>query len=130
MTPRTFAARAITLMLFAMSVESCGTLPSETNRRKPVAITFSRAEAINAFPGAYVSVLDTGGGIAEADLDRIFEVAFQGDRARTPGGGAGLGLAIAKGFVDAHQGELTVCNENGGARFTLRLPRERVEHGE
>jgi len=78
----------------------------------------------------YVSVLDTGGGVAEADLDRIFEVAFQADRARTPGSGAGLGLAIAKGFVDAHQGELTVCNENGGARFTLRLPREHVDHAE
>lgn len=74
----------------------------------------------------YVSVRDTGGGVPEADLDRIFEVAFQADRARTPGGGAGLGLAIAKGFVEAHDGELTVCNENGGARFTLRLPRERA----
>ena len=78
----------------------------------------------------YVSVLDTGGGVAAADLDRVFEVAFQADRARTPGAGAGLGLAIAKGFVDAHDGELTVCNENGGARFTLRLPRERVEQAE
>ena len=75
----------------------------------------------------YVSVRDTGGGVPEADLERIFEVAFQTDRARTPGGGAGLGLAIAKGFVDAHQGELTVCNENGGARFTLRLPRQRTK---
>jgi signal transduction histidine kinase len=75
----------------------------------------------------YVSVRDTGGGVPEADLERIFEVAFQTDPARTPGGGAGLGLAIAKGLVDAHRGELTVRNENGGAQFTLRLPRERAE---
>jgi signal transduction histidine kinase len=73
----------------------------------------------------FVSVLDSGGGVPEADLGRIFDVAFQVDRARTPGTGAGLGLAIAKGFVDAHHGELTVRNENGGARFTLRLPRRR-----
>jgi signal transduction histidine kinase len=58
-------------------------------------------------------------------IDRIFDVAFQVDRARTPGGGAGLGLAIAKGFVDAHHGEITVRNEDGGARFTVRLPRVR-----
>jgi signal transduction histidine kinase len=75
----------------------------------------------------YVSVRDTGGGVPEADLERIFEVAFQTDPARTPGGGAGLGLAIAKGLVDAHRGELTVRNDNGGAHFTLRLPRERAE---
>lgn len=74
----------------------------------------------------FVSVRDSGGGVPEADLDRIFEVAFQGDRARTPGGGAGLGLAIAKGFAEAHRGELTVENENGGACFTLRLPRDQL----
>ena len=72
----------------------------------------------------YVEVRDTGGGVPEADLPHIFEVAFQSDRARTPGTGSGLGLAIAKGFVEAHRGELTVANTNGGARFTLRLPRE------
>jgi signal transduction histidine kinase len=74
----------------------------------------------------YVSVRDTGGGIPEADLPRVFDVAFQGDPARSPGGGGGLGLAIAKGFVDAHHGQLTVRNDNGGAEFTLRLPRERA----
>ena len=74
----------------------------------------------------YVEVRDTGGGVPEADLPHIFDVAFRSDRARTPGNGSGLGLAIAKGFVEAHHGELTVVNENGGARFTLRLPRASV----
>lgn len=73
--------------------------------------------------GAYVSVIDTGGGIPERDLPRIFEVAFRGDAARTPGdAGAGLGLAIARGFVEAHRGDITVRNENGGCRFTVHLP--------
>ena len=73
--------------------------------------------------GAYVSVVDTGGGIPEGDLPRVFEVAFRGDDARTPGdAGAGLGLAIARSFVEAHRGDITVCNENGGCRFTVRLP--------
>ncbi len=72
---------------------------------------------------AYVSILDTGGGVPLDDVERIFEVGFQSDPART-GGGAGLGLAIARGFVEAHHGRITVENENGGARFTVRLPCE------
>ncbi len=70
---------------------------------------------------AFVSVLDDGGGIPEHDLERVFDVAFRGDPART-GAGAGLGLAIARGLVEAHRGEIVVRNENGGCRFTVRLP--------
>jgi signal transduction histidine kinase len=73
----------------------------------------------------YVSVLDSGGGVPEGDLERIFDVAYQGDPARG-WGGAGLGLAIARGFVEAHRGAITVRNEDGGARFVLRIPREPV----
>lgn len=73
---------------------------------------------------AYVTIADTGGGIPPADLPHVFDVAFRGDPARTPGGGAGLGLAIAKGLVEAHRGRVTVCNDNGGARFTVNLPLE------
>jgi signal transduction histidine kinase len=52
---------------------------------------------------AYVSVTDTCGGIPDVDLDRVFDVAFRGETARTPGAGAGagLGLAIARAMVDA-----------------------------
>jgi signal transduction histidine kinase len=71
---------------------------------------------------AYISVRDNGGGIPESDLARVFDVAFRGDAARTPGDGAGLGLAIARGLIEAHHGEVSVRNENGGACFTVRLP--------
>jgi signal transduction histidine kinase len=71
---------------------------------------------------AYVHVVDTGGGIADDDLERVFDVAFRGDPARRPGDGAGLGLAIARGIVEAHHGDISVRNHNGGARFTMRLP--------
>ncbi len=72
---------------------------------------------------AFVSIVDTGGGIPERDLERVFDVAFRADPARH-GDGAGLGLAIARGLVQAHRGDVTVRNENGGCRFTVRLPVE------
>ena len=70
----------------------------------------------------YVEVRDSGGGIARGRPPRVFDVAFSGDPARTPGGGAGLGLAIARGLVEAHHGDLSVRNEDGGACFTMRIP--------
>jgi signal transduction histidine kinase len=73
---------------------------------------------------AEVSVRDGCGGIPDDDLDRVFDLAYRGDMARTPGdtSGAGLGLAIARGLVDAHHGDIAVHNERGGCRFTVRLP--------
>jgi signal transduction histidine kinase len=73
---------------------------------------------------AEVSVRDGCGGIPDDDLDRVFDLAYRGDVARTPGGafGAGLGLAIARGLVDAHHGDIAVHNERDGCRFTVRLP--------
>ena len=72
---------------------------------------------------ALVSVRDGCGGIPDPDLPRVFEMAYRGDAARTPGdGGAGLGLAVARGLVEAHHGEISVRNEGQGCRFTIRLP--------
>jgi signal transduction histidine kinase len=74
---------------------------------------------------AFVSVVDDGGGIPEPDLERVFDVAFRVEAARQ-GDGAGLGLAIARGLIEAHRGDITVRNENGGCRFTVRLPLDPV----
>jgi signal transduction histidine kinase len=71
---------------------------------------------------ACVTVTDGCGGIPEQDLPRVFDVAFRGESARTPGGGAGLGLAIARGIVEAHAGEIGVSNTGPGCRFMIRLP--------
>jgi signal transduction histidine kinase len=68
-----------------------------------------------------VGVQDACGGIPEADLPRVFETAFRGNAARSPGG-AGLGLAIARSLVDRHHGEISVANVGSGCRFTVRLP--------
>jgi signal transduction histidine kinase len=78
-----------------------------------------------------VSVTDGCGGIPDEDLPHVFDVGWRGQKARTPGpdGGAGLGLAIARGIADAHQGHLDVRNVDGGCRFELRLPEARQEPG-
>ncbi len=78
-----------------------------------------------AEPDAVVlSVADSCGGIPGADLDRVFDVAFRGDASRgSDARGGGLGLAIAKGLVEAHDGTIGVANAQGGCRFTIRLPR-------
>jgi signal transduction histidine kinase len=70
-----------------------------------------------------VSVLDGCGGIPPDDIDRVFEMGYRGDLARTPGEGrGGLGLTVAQGLVRAHDGHISVTNESGGCRFTVRLP--------
>ncbi|MDT4944872.1 MAG: hypothetical protein QOH14_1605 [Pseudonocardiales bacterium] len=75
---------------------------------------------------AQVVVHDECGGIAPDDLPRLFDVGFRGEPARTPHAvnpaGAGLGLAISRGIVEAHSGSVQVENEAGGCRFTVQLP--------
>jgi len=73
---------------------------------------------------AYVAIADQCGGIPELDLPRVFDPAFRGEAARTPlvDGGAGLGLAIARGIVEAHGGAIRVENKGPGCRFEFRLP--------
>ena len=73
---------------------------------------------------AVLEVGDQCGGIPEADLERVFQVAWRGTPARTPGphSGAGLGLAIVQGIVEAHSGSVGVVNIPGGCRFRVRLP--------
>jgi two-component system sensor histidine kinase KdpD len=68
-----------------------------------------------------ISVSDRGPGVPAEFAERIFEKFYRGDGRRT--GGLGLGLSIARGFVEAHGGRLTAENrDGGGARFTINLP--------
>ena len=74
--------------------------------------------------GVEVSVSDTGEGIRTEDLPHVFESFYRGEKSRSRStGGAGLGLAISRGIVQAHGGEIKVQSEAGhGSRFTFTLP--------
>jgi signal transduction histidine kinase len=71
---------------------------------------------------AEITIQDQGRGIEERDLPRIFEQFYTTDPSRK-GRGVGLGLAIAKRIIDAHDGNITVSSKLGqGATFVLCLP--------
>ena len=72
-------------------------------------------------PDAVVRVDDACGGIPDDVLPQVFDVGFRGSSARNPSG-AGLGLSIARGLVDAHHGRIGVQNHGPGCRFEVRLP--------
>lgn len=80
-----------------------------------------------ALDEAEVTVTDQCGRIPQADLTRLFDVGFRGESARTPHDdgtpGAGLGLAITRGIVEAHHGTIAVTNRADGCTFRLALPR-------
>jgi PAS domain S-box-containing protein len=81
---------------------------------------------------AVLRVIDTGTGIDPALLGRLFEPFMQADRTldRT-GGGLGLGLALVKGLVALHEGDVSAHSEGlgRGAEFTVRLPLAAVAPG-
>ena len=71
-----------------------------------------------------VSVIDNGRGISPADMEKIFDPFFS----RKPEG-MGLGLAISRSIIEAHNGRLTaVNNPQGGATFTFTLPAEQIDN--
>jgi two-component system sensor histidine kinase FlrB len=72
--------------------------------------------------GVEISVRDTGPGIAQSDLPRIFEAGFS-----TRPGSSGLGLAVCRRILEQHAGSISAESRLGhSATFRLRLPRNRV----
>jgi len=86
------------------------------------------ARATSPQPGVIIQVADTGSGIAAEDLPHIFGRFYRADKARrrgstVAGSGAGLGLAIVSGIVEAHGGTVSAESSPGqGTTITVRLP--------
>ena len=69
-----------------------------------------------------IRVRDTGQGISEEDIPRIFERFYRADQSRSKPG-TGLGLSLARAIVNAHLGSISVRSSDGsGSLFTVRLP--------
>ncbi|QHK18631.1 sensor histidine kinase [Pseudarthrobacter psychrotolerans] len=82
-----------------------------------VAVTSTAGEAV-------VEVRDGCGGIPVEDLPRMLTAGWQKDTGRTKSrySGAGVGLSMVNGIIQAHRGALEVANIDGGCRFLLRIP--------
>ncbi len=70
-----------------------------------------------------IVIEDNGNGFPESELQNVFNKFFRLPNTKT--GGSGLGLSIAKGIVEAHQGKIELENKlDGGAKFTITIPVE------
>jgi two-component system sensor histidine kinase KdpD len=92
------------------------------------ALKYSPADAPIAVTGALsggwltIAVADRGRGIPEPELPHIFDKFYRIHHPHQTSG-AGLGLSICKGIVEAHGGQISAANRaGGGAVFTVRLP--------
>jgi signal transduction histidine kinase len=92
-------------------------------RHTPASGTVS-VQASTTAEGVQVEVANTGEGISADDLPHVFEQFYRGEKSRSRAtGGAGLGLAIAKGVIEAHGGRIWVESRPGqGVRFYFALP--------
>src|SRR5262249_38206720 len=94
-----------------------------TPRGGRVRVRVSRERGEGASPSRVIfEIADTGPGIAESERATIFDRYRQGARGRAAGG-AGLGLAIARGIAEAHGGTISVdSGDLGGAAFRIAIP--------
>jgi len=100
-------------LLFNSTQHAPATSEIETN------ISFTRGKMI-------IEIIDFGPGFPESEIKNAFRKFYRVDGSKT--GGLGLGLSIAKGFVEAHKGTIELENgKNTGAKFIIRIPSETPE---
>jgi two-component system sensor histidine kinase ResE len=90
-----------------------------------ITLRIASTRKIPGSSGQWISfeVSDHGRGIPERELPKIFDAFYQIDRQRTEDQGTGIGLAIVKGVVEAHGGQIQVRSRPGaGSTFIVLLP--------
>ena len=113
----------------AMVLGDAGTLTEALLNVIGNAVKYSReggrvqVSAVRRDEKVVVSVTDTGVGIPEADLSRLFDAFYRGQAASSGVGGAGIGLAVTRRIVEAHGGTITAASDPGrGSTFVIALP--------
>lgn len=90
------------------------------------AVKYGRRGRVRVFQEdghAVVEIADDGPGLAEGELERVFQPFYRAEAARTlDGGGVGLGLAVARSIARAHGGDVTLHSGPGGLVARVRLP--------
>lgn len=82
-----------------------------------------KIDVTNRSDNCVITVSDNGAGFPESEIPFVFDKFYRLPNTKT--GGSGLGLSIAKGFVEAHNGEIILENKKeGGARFIITIPGE------
>ncbi|WP_426960405.1 ATP-binding protein [Muricoccus radiodurans] len=82
-------------------------------------------DVVQEVESVVIHVGDRGSGISDEDLPHVTEPFFRGDRARSAGGGSGLGLATVRAVVEDHGGTLAISSKVGhGTVVTVRWPRD------
>ena len=72
-----------------------------------------------------IKISDTGCGIEQSEISRVFDTFFTTKHKRVAGSGTGLGLALCKKVIDAHGGTIAVESHPGkGTTFTISLPKK------
>jgi len=79
-------------------------------------------EASQGLKQVVITVKDTGVGISEEEIPKIWNRLYRGDKSRSQRG-LGLGLSLVKSIIKAHGGHVEVASEPGtGSTFTVHLP--------
>jgi signal transduction histidine kinase len=122
--PTMVAADGASLSRAIRNVVLNGILYSAHGSTVSIAVTSAAGEAV-------VEVRDGCGGIPAEDLPRMLTAGWQKDTGRTKSrySGAGVGLSMVHGIVQAHRGTLEVANSDGGCTFRLRIPARQESRG-
>ncbi|MEZ4592261.1 MAG: sensor histidine kinase [Chloroflexota bacterium] len=104
-------------------VQVLGNLISNALRRTPAGGHIRLAAEDGPHQRLVLRVQDSGASIAPEDLPHVFDRFYRGDKSRSQNGESGLGLAIARSIVEAHNGRITVTSPpHQGTTFTITLP--------